>query len=150
MDKSIGGLLNSRIQNAPKDADEVARRIGATPVSAPVHAAEREPEPEPEENGAAPAYVYVPTRSYDDSGERAQEVRLELRRLADGEPGLAVFTDSHILLQELGPGQPYAKVSVFELMLHMCEAKIRVVANPTLEAGMEKSEKDATDGRRNP
>lgn len=90
------------------------------------------------------AFVYVPTRPYESvtQGE-AQPVRFELRRLPDGSPGLAVFTERQRLVNTLGIHQPYVKVGVLDLLVQVAGEKISVVVNPALEHGAPQWSKEA-------
>jgi hypothetical protein len=98
---------------------------------------EASPDSTDQETGVA--FVYVPTRPYGPATTpEGQEVRFELRGLADGSAGLAVFTDEQALVDQLGSYQPRARVSVLELLVQISRVNVPVVVNPVLRRGAER------------
>lgn len=95
------------------------------------------PDATDQEDGVA--FVYVPTRPYEPTASpEGQEVRFELRGLADGSAGLPVFTDEQALVEQLGAHQPRARVAVLELLVQLSRVNVPVVVNPVLQQGAER------------
>jgi hypothetical protein len=83
------------------------------------------------------AWVYVPTRPSEE-GRGSYGVRFELRRLADGNAGLPVFTEPGLLVAQLGEFQPWKKIAVLDLLIQVSAAHIPVVVNPELQEGADR------------
>lgn len=85
------------------------------------------------------ADVYVPVRPGSIGGrDGVRRVEFELRRFADGSAGLPVFTESALLIEQLGEYQAWEKIPVLELLIQISAAKIPVTVNPVLQAGAER------------
>jgi hypothetical protein len=93
-----------------------------------------DPEQPASEEDRAVAFVWVPTRPFRRS-TGSIPVQLELRRFPDGVPGLAVFTEKKILVEQLGDSQPHVKISILTVLEQISRTRVPVLVNPTLHDG---------------
>jgi hypothetical protein len=92
--------------------------------------------PDAESRPDPPASIYVPTQPLPESGWPAPErVVFDLRTMADGRAGLAVYTDHERLVAELGAYQSCVLVPVLDLLVRLSGSGVPVMVNPTLADG---------------
>lgn len=135
MSEKLHNLLNQATPFAPSGAEDAAGRLrnrspgtaGPSASPPPIVAGRRA---EAGSSRESSALVFVPTAARH-SESKQSGTTYELRELAEGAAGLAVYTSLEKLLQVLGVEQAYVEVEIIEL-LRQVAGRVPVVVDPAL------------------
>jgi hypothetical protein len=133
---SLAAKLNQRTPNAPRDAAEAAERMAAAssdssaPYAGDDDATSRTSLGSGEATPTGLSRVYVPTTRPVGSDKNPE---YELRVMADGTAGIAVYTSVDRLRECLGGDQPWSEASLLELLYLVGKKRIGVALNPRMD-----------------
>lgn len=137
MSDKLHDLLNQATPFAPNGAEDAVGRLRSRSPDTAGPSASPPPIDAGHRAGAASsrgssALVFVPTATRN-SESKQNGSTYQLRELAEGVAGLAVYTSLEKLLQVLGVEQAYVEVEIIEL-LRQVAGRVPVVVDPALRA----------------
>jgi hypothetical protein len=136
---SLAAKLNQSTPHAPRDAVEAAERMAtaSSKPSAPYadagDATSRSSLSSGEATPTGLSRVYVPTTRPVGPGKNPE---YELRVMADGTAGIAVYTSVDRLRECLGGDQPWSEASLLELLYLVGKKRIGVALNPRMDPSL--------------
>lgn len=140
MPGDLNELINHATPFAPVNAEDVAGRLQkTTPSSRETPSTSPHPPGEPQRavdpQRLMTTRVFVPISPQTQAGGEGV-VAYELRELAQGSAGLAIYTSAEKLNQVLGAAQPHVEIEIIEL-LRQISGRVPVVVDPNLRASVD-------------